>query len=97
MQESIDGLDKLLDDFLRFIGIELNYSENTVNSYSADLQVYFAWLRENNIDFKTVDQKRMRSFLMHLENAAYQRTSINRRLSAIKHFYSWLVIARVID
>ncbi len=89
--------DNLVDRFLNSLRVEGNYSEHTVDAYASDLADFISWLDENELDIKEVTHRSTRAYLSYLDEKSYARTSINRRLSAIRSFYKWMVIDGDID
>jgi integrase/recombinase XerD len=81
---------KLQDSFLLTLRAERNLSTHTVRAYNSDLSDLFAWLKREQIDYRELTHRSLRAYLSELEQSQYSRKTINRRLSAIKSFYSWL-------
>ena len=81
----------LLDEFLSSLHVERNLSKHTIRAYSIDLGQFVRWIEKRSTDLLVVDHKVMRQYLADLDRSHYRRTTVNRRLSAIKTFYAWLV------
>jgi integrase/recombinase XerD len=90
-EDTATGDQRLVDGFLRSLEVERNFSVHTVRAYSTDLAAFLAWLERDAITLGAVNHRIMRRYLANLDRAHYARRSINRRLSAIKAFYLWLV------
>jgi integrase/recombinase XerD len=82
---------QLINNFLATLRAERNLSPHTLRAYASDLEGFTAWLGRQGLGLATIDHRGMRRFLAELDQAAYARTTINRRLSAIKTFFGWLV------
>lgn len=81
----------LVAQFITSLAVERNLSSNTIRAYSIDLESFHDWLATQQIALMSVDHRVMRRYLADMDRARYLRTTINRRLSAIKTFFTWLV------
>ncbi|NLJ71883.1 MAG: tyrosine recombinase XerC [Syntrophomonadaceae bacterium] len=94
---------KEISSFLRYLRIEKNSSPLTMDSYETDLHQFFDFLsREYNLrnleitgDFLT--HHNVRKYLIFLQNEEYARTTIARKLAAIKSFVKYLVRMKIIE
>ncbi len=83
---------KLLGEFLKYLSKVKEYSENTITSYSNDLDSFLKISAESyfiNGDIKT--------YLKDLSAKGYTNASINRKISAIKSFDRWLYENGIIE
>lgn len=87
MQESVDL-------FLSHLKYEKNYSPHTVKNYSRDLAEFIDYLMagrsERTIRLEQLDHITVRDFLSHLHQKGNQKTSIARKLSALRSFFRYL-------
>lgn len=86
------GAEELIDGYLTNLREVRRLSENTVEGYASDLASYVAWLDRGGRDVLTVTHADLRRYLAEMSRARYATTTINRHLSAIRGFYSWLQI-----
>lgn len=82
---------ELEDRFLLSLKMARRYSQNTVDAYRTDLDGFIEWLFDNDINLLDVTHKQMRAYMGFLNTQGYSKSSINRKLSAAKSFYKWLV------
>ncbi len=83
---------RLVTAFCDAMKYERNASSHTLRAYQIDLLDFVRWSSRNNIAPLKATHKQLRLYLSELDKAHYARTTINRRLSALKSFYSWLFI-----
>lgn len=84
-------LDALLRRFLSDLSVTRNLSENTIRAYGTDLAAYARWTRRQGVDPLDVTHSQLRAYLGELVRARYSSRTLNRRLSAIRTLYRWLV------
>ncbi|MCW9050600.1 MAG: tyrosine recombinase XerC [Deltaproteobacteria bacterium] len=95
-------MDQQLKKFRDHLVIERNLSKNTVLAYLRDLNHFHAFLREQvsvpSADgfYKKIDLLLIRQYLAQLHKTC-SRTSVARKLSAIKVFFRFLVREGVLD
>jgi len=85
-------------EFLNYLQLELNYSGHTIRAYQSDLHQFFHYMGIKNPEESTglyhelqqVDLARVREYLSYLFNRNLARSSIVRKISAIKSFYKYL-------
>jgi len=85
---------KSVDSYLYYNEIILGKSYNTIRSYKNDLNQFITYLEENEgiKDFKYVEIITFRSFIAYLNSdIKITKRSINRKLSAIRSFFEYLV------
>ena len=83
--------EKLLDRFLTHIRVERNLSARTVTAYSSDLTGFLDWLARHELHVFDATHRDLRGYLADLDRARYARTTIARRLAALRSFYRFLV------
>ncbi len=88
---------ELADTFLSYLARVRNYSPNTAAAYAQDLDCFLIWASNCGIDVFQATHRDFRRFLSSLSGAGYAKTTVNRRLSAVRSFYSWLVREGVIE
>jgi len=79
---------KYIFDFLRYLKIEKNVSPHTERSYLSDLEQLFDFLGVREL--KKVDHQILRQFIAHLMKQRVRKSSIARKLSAIRTFFKYL-------
>lgn len=90
-------LQELTDRFLTHLRVEKGASQHTIRAYSADLTRYTDWAERSGVDPLKLDHRRLRRYLAELDRARYARTTIARRLSAVRSFFAFLVTEGVVE
>jgi integrase/recombinase XerC len=86
-------MDQALADYLRHLGLEKNASAHTVKSYREDLTQAVTFFREKGgaaIRPEQVNTRLLRSFLAWLHDQGYARTTISRRIAAVRSWFRFL-------
>ncbi len=78
--------------FLRYLVSERNASELTIKSYREDLFAFVEWLQATTGEVPAPDSlspQELRGFQAALQQAGYARSSISRKLAALRSFYKF--------
>ena len=88
----------LIKSFLDYLRHERNYSERTVEEYRADLEKFQAFFRgeDETLEWKFVDADIVRRWILWMMDEGHKTTSVNRRLSALRSFYKFLLKNEVV-
>jgi integrase/recombinase XerC len=82
-----------IERFIDYLISQRGYSQNTVRSYRADLEHFFNYLKKKEntgeIDLNHIDLHVIRAYLGGLFKG-YKKTTISRRLSAVRTFFLYL-------
>lgn len=81
----------LCDEFLDYLLGVRHLSSNTIRSYRSDLEQYLAWVRREGIRPLEVSHRELRRFFAEMSEAGYAPKTMNRRLSALRTLYGWLL------
>lgn len=90
-------LSNQIKKFIKYLNEEKRYSLNTCINYQKDLEEYNTYINTTKIDYKTINKEEIRNFLKYLDAKKYNKNSISRKLSALRHFYSYLEIQKIIN
>jgi len=88
---------EIIYEFLDYIVIEKKYSDYTESNYSLDLYKYEEYLNNHKLNYLKVKYKDISDFIIYLKMSKYKSTSINRILSTLRSFYSYLEKNHKID
>lgn len=89
----------LKDEFIHHIRFEKRYSAHTVGAYNRDLEQFFTYLHSvyGIEDAAAVTPALVRSWMVFLMEKSLDTKSINRKISALKSFYRFLMKQGKID
>ncbi|HUL19172.1 MAG TPA: site-specific integrase, partial [Steroidobacteraceae bacterium] len=78
--------------FRRYMGTERRLSRHTDASYARDLAALVKYCDKHGIgDWARLDARQLRTFAAHAHAAGLAPRSIQRRLSAVRSFYQFLL------
>ena len=87
-------MDELLTRYVNYLRYERNASPHTIRNYQSDLVQFRDYLKEANaeatVDVRTIDALHIRGFLAYLFGREKKKTSIARKLAAVRAFYKFL-------
>lgn len=90
-------MEEMVDAFCDSLRIERNASVHTVRAYRVDLMDFVRWSGREGVAPLSATHRQLRRYLGELDRAQYSRTTINRRLSALRGFYRWLNVTGATD
>ena len=80
-------------NFLQYLAVEKNTSALTVKNYAADIAVFIEFLKtrySGGFNWNDISVPDIRSYLAEMNGKKYARTTIARRISALRSFYKYL-------
>jgi integrase/recombinase XerC len=87
-------MDELIERYVNYLQYERNASPHTVRNYRSDLLQFRDYLAEGRataaVDVRSVDALRIRGFLSILFSRQEKKSSIARKLSAVRAFFKFL-------
>jgi len=93
-------MDDLIERYIQYLKYERNASPHTIRNYHSDLVQFRDFLAEGKkdaaVDVNTVNPLRIRAFLAHLFQKQEKKSSIARKLAAIRAFFKFLAKERLI-
>ena len=84
-------MNKPEQEFLNHLQYARNYSIKTVKSYQEDIDLFCNYIFQEGVLIEDVDMAVIRNFLTEELNRGVSKRSCKRRLSALKHFYKYMV------
>jgi tyrosine recombinase XerC len=87
---------KFLKEFLEYLQAQRGVSPHTLKSYREDLEQFFYFLNKEEKDIKNLNRLFIRKFIVFLQEAKYARTSIARKIAALRSLSRFLLKERVL-
>ena len=85
------GMNQLIDDFLQTMHIAKGISDHTVVAYGTDLLQFVHFLGGHDIDqIEQINHLLIREFLAFLKDEGLARSTISRKMAAIRSFFRYL-------
>jgi integrase/recombinase XerC len=93
-------MDKLIELYISYLQYERNASPHTIRNYRSDLRQFRDFLAQGQanaaVDVKRVDPLRIRGFLASLFDRERKKSSIARKLAAVRAFFKFLARERLL-
>ncbi|MCK4863028.1 MAG: tyrosine recombinase XerC [Dehalococcoidales bacterium] len=85
-------MQEIFTNYIAYLEAERNASAYTVRNYTNDLLEFFGFVSGQGIDsLKDVNKQTLRAYLAYLMEQGKAKSSIARKLSAIRSFYRYLM------
>lgn len=81
---------KELEEYLKYLEYQKNYSNHTIESYKRDILEFLEYINAENISLLKITYDEIRFYLMHLNNKKDINSTISRKISALRGFYKYL-------
>ena len=89
---SEEGVAKLFGGYIRYLEAERHASRYTIRNYTQDLRHFLQFLNtEKVLALDAVDRHLLRRYIAGLQEQGFEKSSVSRKLSAIRSFYNYLV------
>jgi integrase/recombinase XerC len=88
---------RLIDAFLAHLAFERRLSEHTVAAYRRDLTQLATFLGRQHGSLTSAGYAELRRFLAQQATLGYARSSIARRVGAIRTFYRWATVRGAVE
>src|SRR5258706_13405578 len=86
---------KLINLFLDMLAAEQGAGDNTLDAYRRDLTDFSEFIAPSERGFAGVETQALRDYLADLDGRGFKSSSVARRLSAMRHFFRFLLNQRV--
>ena len=91
-------MQEIFNEYINYLKAERNASPYTVRNYTTDLRDFFQLLSAKEVSsLRAVDRHVLRDYLAWLMERGIARSSIARKLSAVRSFYGYLLREGIVD
>jgi integrase/recombinase XerD len=87
---------KLAGSFLDYLKVEKGLAALSVGAYKSDLEQFTGFLEGRRRDLKQARRDDVRAFLHQLFSNGVRERSVARKLSALRQFYKFLLVDRIV-
>ena len=81
----------LEEKFLEHLKLNLNFSNYTLIAYKHDIDVFYDFVNEKDLDFENFSRTNIRDFIKYRLDKKDSIRTVKRRISALNKFYEYLV------
>jgi integrase/recombinase XerC len=86
----VQNIESLLDKYIHYLQVERNLSSFTVRNYTTDILSFLDFLKEDDRTLADVNHYIVRRYLSRLLENGTVRSSIARKMSALRSFFHYL-------
>jgi integrase/recombinase XerD len=93
---STEGNSTVVSGFLDYLKVEKGLAPLTVSAYSSDIHQFAEFLKKRKRVLTSARRNDVRDFLQQLFSHQVDGRSVGRKLSALRHFYRYLLLDKLI-
>lgn len=82
---------KYLEEYLKYLKYQKNYSEKTIDSYEIDLLEYISFTSDENKNILNIKYNDISKYIKMLDLKHDKASTLSRKLSALRSFYKYLI------
>lgn len=84
-----------LKHFLIYLEVEKNFSKHTIRAYNSDILSFLLWL--DSVQIEETNHTKLKEYLVFIQRFNYTKTTLARKIAAIRTFYRFLYREKIID
>lgn len=84
-----------LKHFLIYLEVEKNFSKHTIRAYNSDILSFLLWL--DSVQIEETNHTKLKDYLVFIQRFNYSKTTLARKIAAIRTFYRFLYREKIID
>ncbi len=85
---------QVLSEYLDFLEVEKGLSQNTIDAYRRDLNDFFAFC--DDVDLEKIQRNQINTYIRNLHEKKYSPTSIMRKIASFRVFFKWACANEII-
>lgn len=92
-------IENAANGFLSYLKLQKRFSPLTVQSYTLNLNQFFAFLNEEYSikNLSEISHHMIRDYISKLMNSGFSATSVNQKISTLRSFFKYLLRNEVVD
>ena len=91
-------MEALVQKFVNFLERDKRLSLNTLQSYRRDIEQYFTYLQEINLqNITNTNKTTVIAYLLYLQKKGRATSTISRNLASIRSFYQYIAKNKIVD
>ena len=83
-------MEKTIHSYLDYLKYQKNYSDETIHSYSIDIEEFLDYINSECINICEVGYDVVKAWLIHLDEKKNKSTTVSRKISSLISFYKYL-------
>ncbi len=88
---------KIIDNYLKFLKYEKNYSNDTIKSYGTDVVEYINYVNTYKNNYLKMKYNDLKDYLVYLDKENNSNATVARKISSLRSFYRYLMNEQIID
>ena len=84
---------QILSEYLDYLEIEKGLAENTLEAYRRDLNDFFNFCGDTDVD--NIQRTKINSYVRNLHEMKYSPTSIMRKIASLRGFFKWTCVNEI--
>jgi integrase/recombinase XerD len=89
--------ERALAGFGIHLRVEKGLSPLTITSYAGDLKIWSEYLQQSGLTVFTAQRKDLQGLMQHMQAHGLDARTMARKLSALRHFYRYLLLEKLTD
>lgn len=89
-------MEKLIKQFILYLRAERNFSVLSIRAYQKDIEQFARFVEKYNRNINQVDRLFVRTYLAWLKEQNYKKTTVIRKISALRSFFKYMIQEKVI-
>ncbi len=89
--------ERVIAGFSIHLRVEKGLSPLTITSYAGDLKIWAEFLAGRGLDVLTAQRKDLQAMMQHMQAHGLDARTMARKLSALRHFYRYLLMEKLIE
>lgn len=80
-----------VDNYIEYLISQKQVSEHTVRAYKREIGIFLSYLSDENLTLENITKQEFRGYLTNLYKKGLDKRSMNRALSAVKSYITYLM------